>query len=111
MTPDEKLSEAIAARRAVRVLNSALDADPQCLQGILRFSLVCSEAMAEHPTVQVQAYGDEPPRLSPLGLINGLFGMDDRTGYGHISMFVSDDNSIEGFVLTDHDALPDQKTP
>ena len=104
----ENLSNVVAARRAVKVLNSALEMDPSTLSALVQFTLPCNDEISYHPTIQVQSDQRVPCRLSPLGLINGLFGVDERTGYGMITMVLNDDGSIEKFQITDFDKYSDR---
>ena len=64
---------------AVGVLNSALVCDPGAMRDMMALEVAVNDALSEHPTIQVGAslyrHGGEYT-LRPLGLINGLFGVD-----------------------------------
>ena len=77
---------------AVRVLNEALRADYGAVFDLVHVEVGCNMALADHPTVQVGCvYNDDGEvighRLRPLGLINGLFGVDAQS-QGYIYMIV-----------------------
>ena len=65
---------------AVGVLNSALLCDAAAIQVLMAFETPANESLAEHPTIQVGESHTRPVAneytLRPLGLINGLFGVD-----------------------------------
>ena len=81
------------AKVAVAFLNEALKLDPVAVQGLFEHRVPCNDALRDHPTIQVAAAGAEPVPGEPardqasvgiLGLLNGLFGVDERS-WGHIA--------------------------
>ncbi len=77
-------------RRAVAVLNRALEADPEAITELVNTRVTYNDALADDPTVQVGLVDEgieggqvhRVCRLGPLGLINGLFGVDEfQSGY------------------------------
>ena len=71
------------AIRAVGVLNEALRADPVAMNAFMQLMVPVNPELAEHPTIQVGAPGlfddvTTGPVMRPLGLINGLFGVDGK---------------------------------
>lgn len=77
--------------RAVKVLNEALEADRQTIDQIFRTEFRCNEELGDYPSIQVGPSFEpyfEAEVVRVLGLINGLFGVDDR-GRGPISMTVN----------------------
>ena len=64
--------------------------------------LICNDAIANHPTIQVAAPKGEMNfyNIGFLGLLNGLFGIRDNDGFGAITMQTHDDGSAQ-FVRTD----------
>jgi hypothetical protein len=106
----------ISVDDAVAFLNHLLELDPSAVVAIFKHRVRCNEALAGHPTVQVRAgslKGDADPRtgseklaideydVSILGVLNGLFGIDER-GWGFIAAEYEDDGSISRFVRTPH---------
>ena len=89
---------------AVGVLNSALVCDAAAIQALMMLEVPANDSLADHPTIQVGAYErgtnaptpDGPYWLRPLGLINGLFGVDSDD-WGFIAMVVNADGSIDRF--------------
>lgn len=85
--------------QAIDVLNDMLRLDPHATERMFFHRFFCGEALAEHPTIQAGVWHDAN-YVSVLGLINGLFGVDE-TGWGPITM-VSDNytGKILGFRRT-----------
>ena len=90
---------------AIEVLNEALAADPKAMQELfLKRVKVNTAELWDHPTIQVgtlpsidpEAEDDGSIWLRPLGLINGLFGVDDRN-WGFIAMDMAEDGLIDKF--------------
>lgn len=82
----------------VKFLNEVLDLSPRAIAEIFSNRVPCSQELADHPSVQVEKFGDGPFRVGPLGILNGLFGTDSR-GWGAIAGIVTKD-VLAGFVLT-----------
>jgi len=91
----------LAIRDAVRILNEALEADPEAVNRLFNHRVRVNEALTLHPTIQVASLSVKDARpedtsevrvstLGVLGLINGLFGVD-VDGWGYI-VSVNDDN-------------------
>lgn len=81
--------------QAIKILNEALAADPVAVNQLMSYRVSCTDELAAHPSIQVNGEG-----VAPLGLINGLFGVDDR-GYGFITAEVDESTgSIVRFVRT-----------
>lgn len=93
--------ESITAQHAVKVLNEALKADPTAMNKLFFTRVACTEELSQHPTIQVRGYetGNEPqpPNVGVLGLINGIFGVNDRN-YGFVCM-VLEDGKIDRFEI------------
>ena len=74
---------------AVEVLNSALEADRLAVNRFFALEMEVNQTLADHPTIQVGSSDLEPESkkvvMRPLGLINGLFGTDERL-YGFVYM-------------------------
>ena len=90
------------ADHTIFILNNLLAVDPIVISQMMDFRLPCSQALADDPTIQVALREDGTYAVCPLGIINGLLGIDDR-GYGPITGFVEDDGVISRF---EHTALP-----
>lgn len=103
------------AKQAVRVLNEINAADPSVLPALIAYRVPCNTELANHPTVQVGYIGGQNPftvdeelaiiqgpgphfEVGLLGIINGLFGTDERS-WGFIYMHQREDGSIEKFSV------------
>lgn len=144
------IKKTITVEEAVEVLNRAYKADPVAMAGLRYARAVCNEKLAQDPTIQVSGemrsgrrmvggdVVDGEPRMeysvSYLGILNGLFGIDERTGHGAIAASyalecpngcsISEDETLHGtricpvchrgleplkllgFEVVDHDKLP-----
>ena len=78
-------------KRALAVLNDALDRDPVAITQLVNARISCNEKLTKHVTVQTGVYGSEY-KVGALGLINGILGykhggigaegdVDTRSGY------------------------------
>lgn len=95
-------------RRAVAVLNRALEADPEAVTALVNTRVSCNEVLADDPTVQVGLFEEgieggqvhRVYRLGPLGLINGLLGVDeDHWGYIYAEGDITEPELIERFGI------------
>lgn len=91
-----------AIEKAVTQLNSMLEADPVAITLMFNHEEYCNEKLAKHPTCQVAdtyAFNDGTKRsggdyfVRPLGIINGLFGVD-KESWGWIYMEWDSSNKV-----------------
>ena len=95
-----------AIQNAVRVLNEALEADPDAINELILLQVHVNEKLAQHPSIQVFSPGEENGeriyRLRPLGLINGLFGVNEfECGYIAAQCENEEPHRIIRFVYAD----------
>jgi hypothetical protein len=86
-TMDTKLKESITVDEVVEFLNQAIATDAEAIHNLCNIRFQCNETLANHPTIQVQSYKTDSGlfRVGFLGVLNGLFGIDARTGFGSIA--------------------------
>lgn len=75
-------------------LNEFLQLDEPAIRAVIGHRVPCNGAMANHPTIQVNANHE----VGMLGLLNGIAGCDGR-GHGWIAMVVEDDGTIVRFEM------------
>ena len=95
---DNKFDRMIADR-IVMLLNDALRLDPEGMQSMCWFRIVCNPALANHPTIQSTSIGVQY-QIGMLGLLNGIVGTNPD-GVGMILAKVHDSDSrklVEFFV-------------
>ena len=100
LTPErrEVIDEAIAT------LNRALQLSPGPVTKLLFTTVAVDEGFGDDPTIQVGRSDDsEPFELSPLGLVNGLFGTRPD-GWGHITAVREADGVISSFRWTERES-------
>lgn len=83
----------------IAYLNELWSIDPAAMAALVESRVPCNEELAQHETCQVSgAVGDA--RVGLLGVINGIFGVDDA-GRGPVAANYSDSsNEFLGFVHT-----------
>jgi len=94
---DSELADLIIER-----LNKILDYDKNAISNLLSTRVLCNQAIADHPTVQVLFTGSVT-KVGVLGLINGLVGVIPEGKYknwGYITAEVDDDDNILYFRKT-----------
>lgn len=65
----------------VTLLNELVALDQDAMTALVENRVVCNEALANHPTVQVVGLlgdGDNNCMVGILGILNGIFGTDDE---------------------------------
>ena len=62
-----------AVIRAIKVLNEALERDPDAVTRLINVRVECNDRLAAHPMIDVGLY-DGVPKISILGLLNGALG-------------------------------------
>lgn len=62
-----------AIELAVKVLNEALERDPEAVTALVNHRVACNDSLAAHPTIQVHRFGDVH-KIGLLGLLNGALG-------------------------------------
>jgi len=93
------LKETIKAQDVSDLLNDLLKLDYGCITSLINNRESCNDAIANHPTVQVQQYIDDKfPKVGLIGILNGLFGIAP-SGMGAIC-FETDGSKVIGFKLT-----------
>jgi len=100
MTQREAKGWTVTPRDAVWVLNQALRADRAAIQRLWARRVACNKTLARHPTIQVWGRGpDGPYRLSWLGLLNGIFGIDVRGGGPVVAVIDDRTGRIQRFIV------------
>jgi hypothetical protein len=99
--------------RVIAVLNSAVQADPDAMRALVETRIPCNMKLAEHPTIQIAADldgqgGYTNPRIGFLGVLNGLFGMNDKGQGGIVGDFAivcPDGHTVSGGMKAGDECL------
>ena len=83
----------------VEFLNNLLKIDPVSIGNIFGFRVPCNKDLADHPTVQVGCEKDFC-QVGIVGILNGLFGVHEKSGWGCISI-IMDNGIAKGFAILD----------
>jgi len=67
------IKQTITIDEVITLLNELIALDKSAVAALLANRVPCNKALADHPTVQVGLQND----VGMLGVINGLFGVDD----------------------------------
>jgi hypothetical protein len=109
------IKESVTLDDAIAILNRALEEDRVAISElILDHKVECNGALADDETIQVGKrlkLGEPVSTVGVLGILNGLFGIDDDmydTQYGAIGAQVDkDDGTIQSFSRVDHEKVRD----
>jgi hypothetical protein len=92
------MKENISVKDVCELMNEMLEMDYSCTYNLVSIRVDCNEAILNHPTIQVQQIGKDSPKVGILGILNGLFGVNDDN-MGSISMMI-DNGKIVTFLPT-----------
>jgi len=109
------IKESVTLDEAIAILNRALEEDRVAISELmLDHKVECNGALADDETIQVGKrlkLGESVSTVGVLGILNGLFGIDDDmydTHYGAIGAQVDkDDGTIQSFSRVDHEKVRD----
>lgn len=93
------LKETVTVQDVCDVLNEMLKLDKDCITALVNHREPCNEAVANHPTIQVQQYPGDISRVGLIGVLNGMFGIRED-GMGALAMVIEDNGDISGFKRT-----------
>jgi hypothetical protein len=104
------IKESVTIDEAIAVLNRALEKDPAAISELfLRNRSQCNDLLADDETIQVgHIFGETECTVGVLGILNGIFGIHDETGYGAIEADVRSQNEIVSFKKVDHSKIRDE---
>lgn len=93
------IKKSITPQDACDLLNEFLKLDRDCVHGLIAHRQECKEAIANHPTIQVQQLKDDKfPKVGIVGILNGMFGIDED-GMGAIFYDEGDNGEILCFKV------------
>ena len=99
------IHKTVSFQEVIDVLNGALALDREAVEVLVEQRVPCNEALADHPTIQVQG-DDSGAAVGLLGVLNGLFGTDEE-GWGPIAaVFDDDDGHLIRFEVASRAQLP-----
>ena len=96
------IAKSITPTDAVAVLNRAFANDPAAIATLVGIRIPCNEKMRDDPTIVCDELYD--PVVGIVGLLNGLFGVEDTGSgfWGSIAVrYENDGGKPVGFCLTD----------
>ena len=73
----ERSERSDAVAQAIKVLNEAVALEPEAITRLMFHRVRIGKELADHPTIQCRSSGPDIYEVSALGLINGLFGVDE----------------------------------
>lgn len=77
---------------AIALLNEASKLDPATIRNLISYRVLCRCDLADHPTIEVDTTESGEPILGTLGIINGLFGVDENA-HGPVIAHIPDDSA------------------
>jgi len=90
------LKQSITIKNVCDILNELIKLDQKCAETLVSQRVPCNESVADHPTIQVHQPPGEKPSVGLLGILNGLFGIQDD-GFGALCAEFDDDNKLRRF--------------
>lgn len=88
----------------INFLNELTKIDKNAIEKLIECRVLCNEKLAEHESVQVVANMEENAGKSYsvgiLGILNGLVGVHDESGWGYIAAVYDDNGKFEKFEQT-----------
>ena len=97
------LKDQVTLDEVIDLLNEIHAADPKAMLQLIEGRIPCNEKLAEHPTVQCLTVGGVN-MVGILGVINGIFGVNER-GVGGIAALFNSSGELTGFIKTRPDSL------
>ena len=87
----------VTVEQAIAVLNRAVQADPEAMKNLFATQVVVNERLENDPEIPVSLRGDNLYAVSPLDVINAIFGIDS-SGFGTIAAVWENDGYLREFV-------------
>lgn len=78
------IKDSVTPEDVVKVLNFALEIDSNAINQLVSIRVICNEKMAKTPDIQVGVRPEGGYRVGILGILNGVFGKDEKTSFGCI---------------------------
>lgn len=85
---------------AITYLNELVKLDPKAMNALVETRHPCNQALADHPTAQVATSNGGLASVGLLGILNGLFGVDED-GWGPITANFDNDGALTNFTKTE----------
>lgn len=87
----------VTVEQAIAVLNRAVQMDPEAMKNLFATQVVVNERLESDPDIPVSLRGDNLYAVSPLEIINAIFGIDS-SGFGTIAAEWDSDGYLREFV-------------
>jgi len=78
------IKNSVSIEGTVSFLNELLEYDSYVISALFSTRIMCNRYLADHKTVQVRQLGEDAFQVGMIGILNGLFGIDEN-GWGHIA--------------------------
>ncbi len=90
----------VTVDQVVELLNAALALDDVAITNLLQTRVACNKKLAEHQTIQVglQPHSEKEYEVGILGLINGMFGIDEES-WGAIAAELDPAGHVHRFLV------------
>lgn len=95
------INETRSIQDVIDFLNELLKVDENAVRLLIEQRVPCNNELADHPTVQVRSRPNTQPVVGLLGILNGLYGIDEK-GYGPIGAIIESDGHISSFERVKH---------
>ena len=90
------IKDSITLDEAIEILNEAVEADSDAMGFLITNRVACNDSLRKHPTIQVALFNEQSYTVGLLGILNGLFGIDEK-GWGAIAAVFDEDKKLLKF--------------
>ena len=104
------VQDKISIKETVDYLNDLLKVDPDAINALFSIRVGCNKSLADHPTLQVIGLSKDYFIFGIIGLLNGLFGIDEH-GWGHIVVDCEGSKITRFRVLSNEEVLMTTNRP
>jgi len=106
----ENPSRIATVEHAVKVLQRAFEADPDAISKLVRNRVKCNCALSKDPSIQVAPTGSDGIlggwHVGLLGIINGIFGVDEESWGAIAAKYCDETNTLLGFEDNGRKVVP-----
>lgn len=87
----------------INYLNELVKIDRNAMEKLIDSRVLCNIELSEHPAVQVAEFeenGEVKLTVGLLGILNGLIGVHEETGWGYLAAEYDDNGILQKFCQT-----------
>ena len=90
------IKSSVTVEEVIDLLNEFIVVDPEAIHNLIEQRVECTDRLVKHATILVWQPEGEKPSVGLLGIINGIFGLDED-GWGPIAAVFEDEGKLSRF--------------